>query len=89
MPLLFDKLLFLKSKLVTMKERIIVLFSGFIFVGYFLVGVLYARGTYLELRTGELERRVDRLLYDRYAICGAGMIIFPGFVCAVLQAGVV
>ena len=28
------------------------------------------------MKTGALERRVDRVIYDRYAICGAGMVVF-------------
>lgn len=73
---LFVKTWFTKSIQITENEKIVIVFSGLIFAGYYAAGALFFRGTYLALRTGELERRVDRLLYDRYAICGAGMIIF-------------
>ena len=73
---LFIKVWFTKSVQITVNEKIATVFSGLIFAGYYAAGALFFRGTYLALRTGELERRVDRLLYDRYAICGAGMIIF-------------
>ena len=73
---LFIKVWFTKSIQITVNEKIVTVFSGLIFAGYYAAGALFFRGTYLALRTGELERRVDRLLYDRYAICGAGMIIF-------------
>ncbi len=70
------KAYFSKSLEITLYEKSAVIFSGLVFAGYYAAGALFFRGTYLVLRTGELERRVDRLLYDRYAICGAGMIIF-------------
>ena len=70
------KTYFSKSIKTTLNEKIVVIFSGLVFAGYYAAGALFFRGTYLVLRTGEMERRVDRLLYDRYAICGAGMIIF-------------
>ena len=70
------KTYFSKSIEITLYEKSAVVFSGLVFAGYYAAGALFFRGTYLALRTGELERRVDRLLYDRYAICGAGMIIF-------------
>lgn len=73
---LFIKVWFTKSLQITVNEKIVTVFSGLIFAGYYAAGALFFRGTYLVLRTGELERRVDRLLYDRYAICGAGMTIF-------------
>lgn len=73
---LFIKVWFTKSVQITVNEKIVTVFSGLIFAGYYAAGALFFRGTYLALRTGELERRVDRLLYDRYAVCGAGMIIF-------------
>lgn len=73
---LFIKVWFTKSVQITVNEKIVTVFSGLIFAGYYAAGALFFKGTYLALRTGELERRVDRLLYDRYAICGAGMIIF-------------
>ncbi len=57
-------------------EKIVIIFCVLIFFGYYVAGALYARGSYLELYKGILTRRSDRLLYDRYAICGAGMIIF-------------
>lgn len=59
-------------------EKVVFLFSLLVFLGYYAVGALFFKGTYLALRTGELEKRVDRLLYDRYAICGAGMMVFVG-----------
>ena len=70
------KVLWFRKNDVTDAEKTVVLFSGLIFAGYYAAGALFFRGAYLALRTGALERRVDRLLYDRYAICGAGMIIF-------------
>mgnify|MGYP007002743272 CR=1 FL=1 len=69
------KVLCFKKVISQMQKKSVVLFSGLIFAGYYAAGALFFRGTYLALRTGALERRVDRLLYDRYAICGAGMII--------------
>ena len=66
----------LKTINVTVEEKTVVLFSILVFAGYYAVGALFFKGTYLSLRTGILERRVDRLIYDRYAICGAGMVIF-------------
>ncbi len=61
---------------VTDNEKVSVLFCLLVFLGYYAVGALFFKGTYLSFATGTLEKRVDRLLYDRYAICGAGMIIF-------------
>ena len=63
-------------KVMTLQEKTIVLFSMLIFSGYYAAGALFFRGTYIAAQSGELEKRIDRLLYDRYAICGAGMIIF-------------
>jgi hypothetical protein len=57
-------------------EAVVVMFSFLVFAGYYAMGALFFRGTYLALATKTLERRVDRLLYDRYAICGAGMLVF-------------
>ncbi len=61
---------------VTDNEKMAVLFCLLVFLGYYAVGALFFKGTYLAFATGALTKRVDRLLYDRYAICGAGMIIF-------------
>lgn len=61
---------------ITENEKIVILFSMLIFAGYYAIGALFFKGTYHALCTGELERRVDRLLYDRYAICGSGMVVF-------------
>lgn len=57
-------------------EKMAVLFSALVFAGYYIVGALFFKDTYIDLYTGELKRRADRLLYDRYAICGASMIIY-------------
>lgn len=67
---------FSKKMIVSDAEKVVVLFSILVFFGYFAVGALFFKGTYLALRTGSMERRVDRLLYDRYAVCGAGMMVF-------------
>lgn len=61
---------------ITDNEIIMVLFCLLIFCGYYAAGALFFKGTYLAFATGTLTKRVDRLLYDRYAICGAGMIVF-------------
>ena len=79
------KVLCFKKSDITDAEKTVVLFSGLIFAGYYAAGALFFRGTYLALRTGALERRVDRLLYDRYAICGAGMIIFVALYALCVQ----
>lgn len=60
----------------TDNEFVLVLFCLLVFFGYYAVGALFFKGTYLAFATGALTKRVDRLLYDRYAICGAGMIVF-------------
>ena len=70
------KTYFFKTIKITLHEKTVIVFSGLIFSGYYAIGALFFRGTYLALRTGEMEHRVDRLLYDRYAICGTGMIVF-------------
>ncbi len=57
-------------------EKITLLFSFLIFAGYFAVGALFFKNNYINLASGATTRRVDRLLYDRYSICGAGMLIF-------------
>lgn len=72
----FVKAWFTKSIQITVNEKIAIIFSGFVFAGYWAAGALFFRGTYLSLVTDVQQNRVDRLLYDRYAICGAGMIIF-------------
>ena len=64
------------KKVMTIQEKTAILFSMLIFSGYYVAGALFFRGTYIAARSGALEKRIDRLLYDRYAICGAGMIIF-------------
>lgn len=76
--IVFGKMVLRSSALVSLKEKVTVLFSALVFAGYYAVGALFFKGTYHVFRSGALERRVDRLLYDRYAICGAGMIIFVG-----------
>lgn len=68
--------MFVGKKDVTNEEKTAVLFSALVFIGYYIVGALFFKDTYIDLRTGDLQRRVDRLLYDRYAICGASMIIY-------------
>lgn len=60
----------------TDNEFVLVLFCLLVFFGYYAVGALFFKGTYLAFATGALTKRVDRLLYDRYAICGAGMVVF-------------
>lgn len=72
----FVKAWFTKSIQITVSEKITVIFSGLVFAGYYAAGALFFRGTYISLVTDVQQNRVDRLLYDRYAICGAGMIIF-------------
>ncbi|MCC8066596.1 MAG: hypothetical protein LIO94_05780, partial [Clostridiales bacterium] len=61
---------------ISIQEKVTMLFCFLVFVGYFAVGALFFKGVYYPLLTGENTRRVDRLLYDRYAICGAGMMVF-------------
>lgn len=61
---------------ITENEIVMVLFCLLIFLGYCAAGALFFKGTYLAFATGTLTKRVDRLLYDRYAICGAGMVVF-------------
>lgn len=65
-----------KNKSISDKEKVTAVFSFLVFAGYYAVGALFFKGTYFALRTKMLENRVDRLLYDRYAICGASMIVF-------------
>ena len=57
-------------------EIVVIVFSLMVFLGYYAVGALLFKDVYHPLLTGEVTRRTDRLLYDRYAICGAGMMIF-------------
>lgn len=57
-------------------EKTVSYFCGLVFAGYYVVGALFFKGGYLSFRTGAATKRIDRLLYDRYAICGAGMVIF-------------
>ena len=54
------------------------LFGLVIFAGYFLIGALFFKVIFSELSSGELTRISDRLVYDRYAICGCGIPIFLG-----------
>ncbi|MDY3250494.1 MAG: hypothetical protein SOX32_09135 [Candidatus Choladocola sp.] len=70
------KVLRKRGNMVSVSESVTAVFSLLTFFGYYAVGALFFRGTYIALATKELERRVDRLLYDRYAICGAGMVVF-------------
>lgn len=65
-----------KNKDFFSNEVVVILFCFLIFAGYYAVGVLFFKGGYNPLLTGKNTRRVDRLLYDRYSICGAGMMIF-------------
>jgi len=65
-----------KTPSIRLEEKITALFTFLVFAGYYAVGALYFKGTYLSLATGELTRRSDRLLYDRYSVCGAGMLVF-------------
>lgn len=65
-----------KKHTMSIEEKIVLLLSTLVFLGYYAIGALYFKGAYYELRTGALERRMDRVVYDRYAICGAGMIVF-------------
>lgn len=51
-------------------------FGGLTFLGYYGVGALFFKRSYLAFTAGDLTRRSDRLLYDRYAICGLGFVIF-------------
>lgn len=74
--ILLTKILLRKKNVLTDEEKAAVLFSVLVFAGYYMVGALFFKDTYIDLRTGDLKRRVDRLLYDRYTICGASMIIF-------------
>lgn len=74
--ILFIKVFFNKTRLISENEKIIIIFSFLVFAGYFAVGALFFKGTYLALCTGEMGRRVDRLIYDRYSICGAGLLVF-------------
>lgn len=76
--IVLGKLVMRSAVVVSLKESVTVVFSSLVFAGYYAVGALFFKGTYHFLRSGELDRRVDRLLYDRYAICGAGMIVFVG-----------
>ena len=65
-----------KNEDISKEEKAIIFFSILVFLGYYAIGALYFKGAYHELRIGALEKRVDRVLYDRYAICGAGMVVF-------------
>lgn len=70
------KILFVKNVAMNREEKTVIVFSILVFLGYYAIGALYFKGAYHELRIGALERRVDRVIYDRYAICGAGMMVF-------------
>ncbi|MCD8104612.1 MAG: hypothetical protein LUF35_06340 [Lachnospiraceae bacterium] len=61
---------------VTVEERIVALFSFLVFAGYYAVGALFFKGVYYSLLYGSVTNRSDRLLYDRYSVCGAGMLVF-------------
>ncbi|MCD7957383.1 MAG: hypothetical protein LUG93_16890 [Lachnospiraceae bacterium] len=61
---------------VTTEEKITALFSFLVFTGYYAVGALYFKGVYYDLLYGNVTTRSDRLLYDRYSVCGAGMLVF-------------
>lgn len=61
---------------VTDAEAAVLFLSLLVFLGYYAIGALYFRGAYISLATNVQKTRVDRLLYDRYAICGAGMLVF-------------
>lgn len=74
--LVLIKILLRKKDMITDEEKTAVLFAVLVFVGYYIVGALFFKDTYIDLRTGDLKRRVDRLLYDRYTICGASMLTF-------------
>lgn len=74
--LLVWKILVTKNTDISKEEKTVIFFSILVFLGYYAIGALYFKGAYYELRTGALERRVDRVIYDRYAICGAGMVVF-------------
>ncbi|MCD8346674.1 MAG: hypothetical protein LUD16_01745 [Lachnospiraceae bacterium] len=65
-----------ETSVIRTEEKIMALFTFLVFAGYYAVGALYFKGTYVSLATGELTRRSDRLLYDRYSVCGAGMLVF-------------
>lgn len=68
--------LFFRMQGISSAEKATLFFCVLVFAGYYAIGALFFRGTYFALRTGELTKRVDRLLYDRYSVCGAGMIVF-------------
>lgn len=74
--IIFLKVLIHRKNNITENEIITVIFCILTFLGYYAAGALFFKGVYLELQTGLLTKRVDRLLYDRYAICGAGMVVF-------------
>ncbi len=74
--LLFVVHIFYKKEYLTCEEKITALFGLLIFAGYFLVGVLFFKGIFTELSSGALEKRSDRMVYDRYAVCGISILIF-------------
>ena len=74
--LLFIVHIFYKKECLTYEEKIIALFGLLIFVGYFLVGVLFFKGIFTELSSGALKKRSDRMVYDRYAVCGISILMF-------------
>ena len=63
---LLIKNFWLKDGTLSIQEKIVIIFSGLVFVGFYAVGALHFKWNYLGLRTNELTRRVDSLLYDRY-----------------------
>lgn len=74
----------LKSAAFTEEEKAVAVFGFAVFIGYFLVGALFFKGIYTELSSRALTQRSDRLLYDRYAICGCGILIYLalyGLIC--------
>ena len=68
----------LKPTATTANERVVGIFSFFLFAGFFLSGILFFKRTYYNLVSGILTSRVDRLLYDRYSMCGLGPIVLVG-----------
>ncbi|MBR1694017.1 MAG: hypothetical protein IJ709_01235, partial [Selenomonas sp.] len=67
---------FLKKTKIKDAEKLAAIFSLLVFVGYIMVGLLLFKGTFYALKYGDLDRRVDRLLYDRYSYCGISLVVF-------------
>lgn len=74
--IVLGKVLFQKKENCSYMESAVVIFSTLVFLGYYAVGALYFKGVYHSFAAKLADKRVDRLLYDRYAICGAGMLVF-------------